>query len=311
MIATVSWQYIILNGDNATGYRVKKRTGGALPPVYNMGTDFVGSDSWNKTAEHVLQYGDRNYVFAFWSVTGHDMLSPQTEAHIGLNRYVDSSHPLLPQYGGAWDITAKAYYVWEFGIGGGDNALLIDAFDVQAGDFIADDFVDATPNEFTKDANEGYIDTTLQIIEGNAIQVRARNILPTNKSFGYWHEIASVGYSNNPATPVEVGTPTSQDIVVHYNDIVVAFAFYNELPLKLKKPSHDEIYDWAWWIKTHGGLIREYFNPLTAELQAAILLTYMADTVSAKLRESVFQIVLKQIAIAAESIKNNMKETRK
>jgi hypothetical protein len=54
-------------------------------------------------------------------------------------------------------VSATAYYVWKFGQGGGDNAILIDAFDIQAGDFIPDDFVDVTPDpngQLTVEANK-------------------------------------------------------------------------------------------------------------------------------------------------------------
>ena len=81
----------------------------------------------------------------------------------------------------------KAYYVWNFGATNGDDAVLIDAFDIHAGDFIADDFVDVIPDasgKLSTDANNGYIDTTAQIAEGKPITIRARNLI-TGKQFSY------------------------------------------------------------------------------------------------------------------------------
>jgi hypothetical protein len=68
--------------------------------------------------------------------------------------------------------------------------------------------------------------------------VTARDGIPAKK-FGYWLNISPLLYSNNPQTPATVGAPDPHDIVAHYNDIVVAFAFYNELKQPLFIPPRD------------------------------------------------------------------------
>src|SRR6476660_2531332 len=132
MITNVTWQYILLTSD-VTGFRVKRRTGGP-PPLVGTGIDTPMSDNWvSAPAPAQIHYvpENRDYMFAFWSLTAYDAQSLQPAAQIQTGNTANDSHS-----GGAWTISAKAYYVWKFGQGGGPNALLIDAFDVQAGDFI-------------------------------------------------------------------------------------------------------------------------------------------------------------------------------
>src|SRR4029077_9569083 len=146
-----------------------------------------------------------------------------------------------------------------FGQGNGDNAVLIDAFDNQLGDFIPDDFVDATPDlngTLTADANNGYVDTATQIVQGKPITIASRDTLPSNKQFSYWLNIPAVFYSSDPNAPATVGAPDKHDIVAHYNDVVVAFAFYNELgPRTIRGPIESPIYNPWWWLETRWGLV--------------------------------------------------------
>ena len=109
------------------------------------------------------------------------------------------------------------------------------------------------------EANNGYIDTTAEIAQGASIKVTARDAIPARK-FGYWLNISPLLYSNNPQAPATVGAPDPHDIVAHYNDIVVAFAFYNEVKQPLFVPPRDAFYDPWWWIKTLGGLVQVH-NP--------------------------------------------------
>jgi hypothetical protein len=91
MIAIVNWQYIILRWPSNGVYRVKKRTDGP-PPVVDSGTVSGDIDYWNKPADSFVMYNNDRYDFAFWSITGQDMLSPQREAHInGIN--ASTNHP--------------------------------------------------------------------------------------------------------------------------------------------------------------------------------------------------------------------------
>src|SRR5882672_6811701 len=116
MITSVNWQYILLNGDSTTGYRVKRRTGGP-PPVVGSGIDTPSSDNWvSASAPSKIHYvpDGKDYVFAFWSLSAHDTQSSQTSAQIqGGSTTANDSHS-----GGQWAISAKAYYIWNFAGGG-------------------------------------------------------------------------------------------------------------------------------------------------------------------------------------------------
>jgi hypothetical protein len=314
MIASVNWQYIILQWPSNGVYRVKKRADGP-PPVPDTGIDAVNNDFWSKTAPPDRMFNNDKYVFAFWSITAQDMLSSQREAHLGFGRTASSSHPgSVVMGGGLWIISAKAYYVRDIGIGGGNHGVFIDAFDVQAGDFIADDFVDVSPDDaartLTTAANNGYIDTTAQIAAGSTIKITARHILPSGLAFANWQEVPSLLISFNPAMPATIGAPDIHDIVAHSNDIIYAFAFYNELPLTLRPVRHYEMYDPWWWIRTHGGLTPPLPDPQPwmPQYDAVLVLANAAEKVSPKLRSDVLQIALQQLSIISASVKNEIRK---
>jgi hypothetical protein len=315
MISNVNWQYILLNGDSTVGYRVKRRKGGSLPPIVASGTDTPMSDHWvSAPAPPQIHYvpDGRDYIFVFWSLSAYDTLSHQSAAQIQAGNIANDSHT-----GGQWTITAKAYYVWNFGNIGGDNALLIDAFDVQAGDFIPDDFVDVKPDpngKLTVEANNGYIDTTTEIAQipppPPAITVTARDMLPSKKFayWLYWPNVSPLFYIQDPNFPPTVGTPKSHDIVVHYNDVVVAIAIYDEVPPRLRVPAREYIYDPWWWIETRGGLVPPPPPPpWLQEFGAAAALADVANRVSPQLRARVLEVALEQVSIASAAIRNDIK----
>ena len=310
MIVKVDWQYILLTADPG-GYRVKRRTSGP-PPLVGSGTDTPMSDNWvSLPAPPQIHYvpDNKDYIFAFWSLTAHDSQSLQGSAQIQTATTANDSHS-----GGLWTISAKAYYVWNFGAGPGDNALLIDAFDVQAGDFIPDDFVDAAPDpngKLTIEANNGYIDTSTEIAQGAALKVTARDTIPTKK-FAYWLNIAPLMFSADPKNPATVGSPDPHDIVVHLSDIVVAFAFYNEVKQSLRIPPGSEyLYNPWWWIETLGGLVPPPpRDPWAQELGAVLALSGVANRVSRPLRAKVLEIALEQISIAAAALKQQIRNAK-
>jgi hypothetical protein len=313
MITSVNWQHILLNGDSTTGYRVKKRTGGP-PPVVNSGIDTPGTDNWvSSPAPAKIHYNPdgKDYIFAFWSLSAHDMQSSQTSAQIqGGGTTANDSHS-----GGQWVISAKAYYIWNFAGGGGtggggDTPLLIDAFDIQLGDFIGDDFVDVTPDQngtLTADANNGFINTTADIAQGSSLKVVARDALPA-KAFGYWFNISALQLDGDPNNPATIGMPGNHDIVVHHNDRVVAFAFYNEVKQPQFVPPYEATYDPWWWIKTMGGRVPPPpRDPWFAQYIAVLTLAQAAEKVSPVLRARVLEVALEQLALTANTIKQEIK----
>jgi hypothetical protein len=314
MIVTVNTQLILLNGNAQSGYRVKRRTGGYVNPLIRDQLDTLppNSNSWTLDPPAPLTIHNvpdgRDYILAFWSCSAADAMTGQRAAQLlPPGPVVSDSHS-----GGLWDVTYKGYYVWNFGQGGGDNALLIDAFDVDVGDFIPDDFVDVTPDQngkLTGEANNGYIDTTTDIGQGLALTIGARDVLPSNKKFGYWFNVAPLMYSYDKNAPATVGTPDGHDIVVHYNDIVVAFAMYNDLPRgRIPIVVPPATYDPWWWIKTHGGLIDPTPpSPWERELGAIATLGRAANAVSPQLRRTVLEVALKQSELLSGTIRGGIR----
>jgi len=104
-----------------------------------------------------------------------------------------------------------------------------------------------------------------------------------------------------------VGSPNPHDIVAHYNDIVVAFAFYNEVKQPPFIPPREYFYDPWWWIKTLGGLVPPPpRDPWLHEFGAALGLADAADRVSPRLRAKVLELALEQISIASTTIKQQI-----
>jgi hypothetical protein len=310
MITTVNWQYILLYGDLASGYRVKRRKGGSPPPVPFSGTKTPMADNWvSDPAPSQIHYDpdNRNYIFVFWSLVAYDAQSLQSAAQIQTGNVANDSHT-----GGQWTITANAYYIWDFGGGNGYNALLIDAFDVQLGDFIPDDFVDVKPDPkgtLTIEANNGYIDTSNEIAQGQpppAITVTARDLLP-HKQFGYWLHWPNTPlfYAFDPKFPPTVGTPNSHDIVVHYNDVVVAIALYHYFYEPVPPPNVYAYNPW-WWIESWRGHGPDP-GPWARDFAAALVLAEAANRVSPSLRAGVLKIALQQISNVAAEIEKQIK----
>lgn len=309
MIVSITVQYILLNGNPESGFRVKRRTGGNINPMPRNTTTPIMTETWvSDPAPPTIFYvpDGRTYTLAFWSLTASDSVSGQRTAQIQpWYNIANDSH-----IGGLWSVTAKAFYVWDFGNGEGPNAILLDAFDIQAGDFIGDDFVDVAPDadgSLTKDANNGYINTSTQLVQGTPITIAACDGL-THKQFAYWLDLPVLRYSANPAAPVTVGAPDKHDIVAHIDDIVVAFAFYNELPPgRFPVPNEPNIYNPWWWIDTRWGKVPPPPGPpWLPELTAVALLRHSADAVSVELRNRVLELALKQTLIVADAIKLDM-----
>ncbi|HZT77131.1 MAG TPA: hypothetical protein VFA27_10765 [Vicinamibacterales bacterium] len=314
MIASVSWQYIVLNGSATVGYRVKRRTGGSVPPVYQSGTDTPLTDNWvSQPAPAQISYGGANYVLGFWSLTSQDSSSTQRSAQIQTGAVANDSHS-----GGVWTVTAKAYYIPDLsggGVGGNGGFVLIDAFDIQLGDFIGDDFVDVHPDPAgtrTTDANNGFLDTNA-LPQGNAVTIAARDALP-QKQFAYW--LAPLVRSSDANAPATVGTTEKHEIVVHHDDLVIAFSFYNETQQPTFVPPWEAAYDWLWWWKTRGGLVPPVppwgpGDPWMQQVLGALSVGAAAHQVGGGVRRRVLEAALEQIALAANALKQQINSLEK
>lgn len=315
MIVKADWEYVLLDVDMAGVFRVKRQAVNPNQFPLPSGSDPVMGNFWSRTASPTFSIVPPNqpqktFKFAFWSITAQDILTGQRSAHIaGLT--ASDSH----SNGGQWLIKAKAFFVYDFGTGPGDHGVFVDAFDVQAGDFIGDDFVDVVPDpngSLTVSANNGFLNTTTQVGAGATVKVVARDFLPPNKQFGWWVSVSELLHSEDPLLPASI---SNREIVAHHNDIVVAFAFYNELePVLTTPPVPPANYNWWWYYETRGGLVPSRVPPVPGEpwlpqFVAALDLAQAARTVAPELRGAVLELALKQISFTAATIRKQLKQS--
>jgi hypothetical protein len=323
MIVAVTWQYTILELGSATaGYRIARRAAaGYTPPRYQSGVDTLVStprqftpdgNTWHRGAPSPIHYPPAvpypngfDYDFCFWSISAHDVVSMNTYASI-----VESANVTETFIGGAWVITANAYYFRNFDDGSGDEALFVDMFDITASAFVPPDFVDVTPDPtgaLTAAGNNGYIDTGAQIAAGvsNRITVAARDQVGIYQ-FDHWLSVPTLRHAGDSSLPPLIGQPDPHDLVIGHNDDVTAFAFYNEVPLK--PPREPWLYNPWWWIETHGGrLPGPTPGPWTSDIAAALALTNTAEMVSPAMRASVLRLAIEQLSHASTAITKAMR----
>ena len=320
VISGAQWQWILLGagpGDGGSSHRVaRRRAHGGSDFVSNSGTASPMMDSWvsSPSAPSTISYGGEEYVRAFWSVTAHDTTSSQSSAQIQTGPAANDSHSGA---GSSWTVTAKLYYVpigGGPGVGPNDGYLLIDAYDVQAGDFFGDDFVDASPDPsltLTPAANDGYIDTTTQVEQGAALTVAARDVL-SNRQFAYWWPIDSLLVSADESNPATVGAPDQHDIVVHHNDRVFAYAFYNEVKTEWKLPPNYWLYNPWWWIETHGGLVPPGpTDPFRIQIEAASRILEATQSLSTDVRARGIELAMHQLSLTNKALQQALDSMRK
>jgi hypothetical protein len=249
-MTNVNWQHLILAASSSytgTSRRVARmRLGGAVfPPPIRSG-NWSGDGAWSPTTnvrgrapEAYLPphpagteefYGERRYVFAFWSVAG----SSPTGTPL-LEVYTD----MTPAPGGGpWDLQAKAWYVWDYGTGSGPHAIEVDAFSRTDNNFIPDFFVDVSPDgpptpgdpeaggSLSRIANyDGYVITDTL---ANPVEIRARELIGDGLlryRFSHWVAVTSLT-SGQPRPTVD-----GDRITAHRSNIMRAFAIYDRDPV--------------------------------------------------------------------------------
>jgi len=221
--------------------------------------------------------------FAFWSVVG------------CANGPLFSTNPNLKVYADTSDMQATAWYV-EPGNGPGTPALLIDAFDVDIGDFVLDDFVDVvTDASLTAEANlDGIVPTTSQTEDVRAYtSIRA---VPFDK----W-------------IVVEGTEPVStEDLSGEKDSTAIAFAMYQSPPSGVVKPPEIGDVTWvSWGVTVDGGGPtgrgpQPPWSALVRELAAGLALADSAATVDVSLRPSVLRLAADQVRMAADNIAQRM-----
>jgi hypothetical protein len=224
--------------------------------------------------------------FAFWSVAG----------AAGGGSF--TPHPNLDVQVASTDVQATAWYI-EGGTGGpGGPALLIDAFDVDIGDFVLDDFVDVvTDSSLTAEANADGIVPTGTDTEDVRAYTSIRSV-----PFKEWIVVEG-------AEPV-----SKEDLTGNLNTSAIAFAMYQSPP-KQPKPSFTEQTWVSWSVTVDGGGPtgrgpQPPWNPYLRELAAGLALADTAGILDIGLRGSVLRLAAEQVQLAAENIVRMMEGGR-
>jgi hypothetical protein len=225
--------------------------------------------------------------FAFWSITG---------GSNGASFSTQNTPP--PTNVGNADIIATAWYI--AGDGPGEPGIFIDAFDVNQGIFVDDDFVSVTPdNALTAAANnDGFVPTaSIENIDAYASI--------HNAPFQNW-------------TVVEGSeTVNAKDLQAAANSFAIAFAFYIGGSGKVPPTGNYEAGAWVSWgvIVDGGGPTGAGpvppWNPYLQRFAAGLALAEAVHKVSMKLRPNLLEIAAQQIALAADAIVYEMRVAKK
>ena len=293
-MATINWQWGLLTTSSGNGsHRVARKGSSAISPPTAIGSSGVDNASMSGTgfswtpspsaaAPAVLtDAGGNNYVFAFWSIQG----GTTGGAPIG-SSVVNANSGFSVPVGSDNNAKAIAYYVWDFGTGGGPNVVLLDAFDQDTG-FFPDDFVNVSPEDGRAHtdpaslywrANDGLLYTDPP---GAGVQAditkneRVTAFDVGSRQFKFWLEIKALTFPTNNGPSVN-GT----DLNIMPSCRLVAFAVYATVPRVPIPIPREYLYNPWWWIETHGGLVppgppppwRQMTNLIMATLVLLLLL---------------------------------------
>ena len=225
-------------------------------------------------------------VFAFWSIAG--------GANGGVVDFNQLAQGVLV---GSNDIVASAIYIETNGGPNGGPGVSIDAFDVNLGIFVDDDFVNVSPDSNLTAAanNDGWVPST------SAESVIAFGSIHT-VPFSEWHVFLGTEMVNN--TTLNVAAESS----------AVAFAFY-KTPVAPKPPRIDREFALSTWVSygvmvdgggpTGGGPV-DPWGPYVMELAAGLMLAEAAKKVNPDLKSGVMAIAAKQVSLAAAAIQKSM-----
>ena len=225
-------------------------------------------------------------VFAFWSIAG------------GANGGVVDFNQLAQGVPvGSTTIVASAIYIETNGGNGGGPGVFVDAFDVNQGIFVDDDFVTVSPDSsLTVPANE-----TGWVPSASAESVAAYGSIHS-VPFSNWHVFLGTEIVNN--TTLNVAAQSS----------AVAFAFY-KTPTGPKPPRIDREFALSTWV-SYGVMVDgggptgdgpvDPWGPYVREFAAGLMLAEAAKKVNSELKASVMGLAAKQIGLAGSAIQKSM-----
>lgn len=230
-------------------------------------------------------------VFAFWSIAG--------GADGGV---VDFNQLPAPVPVGSSTLVASAIYIETGGGPNGGPGVYIDAFDVNQGIFVDDDFVTVSPDSALTAAanNEGWVPSA------SAESVNAFGSIHA-VPFTDWHVFLGMEIVNNTALNVAVQSSA------------VAFAFY-KTPVSSGGVKVGRQYAEGVWVSygvmvdgggpTGGGPV-DPWGPYVRDFAAGLMLAEAAKKVTPELKASVMTLAAKQVSIAAAGIQKSLTASSK
>lgn len=196
-------------------------------------------------------------------------------------------------------VNEETVYVKHFyrarGTGDG-NGYYLDAFNLETGQFIDNDFVNilisgAVDTVRTEEANfSGIVDADIENQQAEAFASIE------GYSFLHWQPLGSGSISLNRRLPIEINTGG------------ISFAIYG----RKEKPEPPKAIDWWWWFRTKGGLLppqpADPFRKWVRELIISISLVEAAAEASEGIKKKTLQTAVEQVALTAASIKKEIKQ---
>lgn len=225
-------------------------------------------------------------VFAFWSIAG--------GADGGV---VDFNQLAQGVPVGSTNLTASAIYIETGGTNGGGTGVFVDAFDVNQGIFVDDDFVTVSPDSnLTGPANEtGWVPSASAESVAAYVSIHA---VP----FSVWHVFLGMEMVN------------SMTLNVAAQSSAVAFAFY-KTPVGSKPPRIDRQFALSTWV-SYGVMVDgggptgdgpvDPWGPYVREFAAGLMLAEAAKKVNSELAGGVMALAAKQISLAGSAIQKSM-----
>jgi hypothetical protein len=242
-VITVNWRHIILDPVVYTRYgshrvaRVNRSSGiaGGAFPAIRMATWSDGGSTWSPNTEEKgeapegYSYMGNHFLFGFWSVLVRSSVAPisGTTGRVVLSMvFAHREMPPVIDFPFPVTVEATAWYVWDLGGGVGPHAAYLDAFDLTACEFIADEFVDVVPDRsLTPEANDGLLSTENIVEEMVVARDPTGDVQPPSYNFQNWQVMANLVFSASGSTE----PPPSIDgrrITLHRGSIIDAVAFY-------------------------------------------------------------------------------------
>jgi hypothetical protein len=289
MMPTVHTHYVTY----VRGHRRRHAGAVAADIITPLSSTVTDPGTYQALASPFLPWTDgngqqENVSFAFWSVTGAaDGPAVSTNESLAVND-------------GANDVVATAWYIPP-GSGGGGNGgpgIIIDAFDVNQGTFVDDDFVTVSPDaSLTFAANDdGWVPTT------NAEDVNA---------FSAIHAVPFLDWTVFAGTEAVV----NGDLKAAVTTSAVAFAFYQSPqspgPHRFNPAAEGTWVSYGVMVDgggpTGNGPVPPW-NPYLRELAAGLALAEAGQLVRPQLRGAVLRIAATQVKAAAASMAEQMQK---